>query len=131
MILLTLLHPGTIKDLFSPKRNAPARKVHDPLGLPSIETQCIHVSSEELSEGYDFVRCVKDADLSLGRHGWLCAEHGADHFIQTRREYRDKDSEIVAGIIAYEQRALRNIQRDVVRVGAQIQIQYVSGCNNP
>lgn len=122
----TPLHPGTIRDLFSPKRNTPAQKVkYDPLGLPEIETQCVHVSSEELSEGYDFVRCVKDADLSLGRHGWLCPEHGADHFFQTRREHRNKDNDVVEAILAYEKRVLARSEREVVRVGAQIQIQYV------
>ena len=130
MILLTPLRAGTIKDLFSQKRSAPkAKPGHDPLGLPSISSQCVHVATEELSEGsakFVFARCVKDADQSFGRHGWLCAEHGADHFIQTRRqEHRDKDAEIVAGIIAYEHRALRDSDREVVQVGAKIKIEYV------
>lgn len=125
----TPLHPGTIRDLFSPKRNTPAQKAkYDPLGFPEIETQCVHISSEELNEGYDFVRCVKDADLSL-RHGWLCPEHGADHFFQTRREasakqYRNKDNDVVEAILAYEKRALSVTQRQIVQVGAKIRIEY-------
>ena len=125
----TPLRAGTIKDLFSQKRSMPVkRQVHDPLGLPVISSQCVHVETEELNEGYDFVRCVNDADFT-GRHGWLCAEHGADSFINTRREYRDKDAEIVAGIVAYERRALANAQREVIQVGAKIRIEYVAQAN--
>lgn len=127
MILLTLLHAGTIKDLFSQKRNTPKKPSHDPLGLPSIKSQCVHVT-EESSEGYDFddfVRCVNDAVIS--RHGWLCAEHGADQHVSRRQEYRDKDAEIVAGILAYERRALATAEREVIQVGAKIKIEYVSG----
>lgn len=133
MILLTPLRAGTIKDLFSQKRSAPpaaagrkAKQSYDPLGLPSISSQCVHIETEELSEGYDFVRCVKDA-VTNARHGFLCAEHGADHFAPRRQEYRDKDAEIVAGIIAYEQRALARAKRDIVQVGAKIRIEYLRG----
>lgn len=124
MIELTPLHPGTIKDLFSPKRTAPAtvrQKPFDPLGLPQDRLQCVHVGIEELSEGYDYVRCVKSAVTN--RHGWLCSEHGADYYTPRQRVYRDKDLEIVSGILAYEYRALRDNERVTVQIGARTKIE--------
>lgn len=123
----TPFRPGTIRDLFSPKRNAPTKaKVYDPLGLPSIKSQCVHVETEVGNDDdgyYRHVRCVEDA--VLGRHGWLCAKHNTDVVVRREREYRDKDAEIVAGILAYEDRMLRNVERDVVRIGPKTQITYV------
>ena len=123
MIEFVPLRPGTIRDLFSGKRNAPKKPGYDPLGLPSIPSQCIHVETEELGEGYETRRCIKDSDPNL-RHGWLCSEHGADFYAPTRREYRDKDAEVVAGILAYEKRALAVAVRIVVNVGPKTRITY-------
>lgn len=114
----TVLHAGTIQDLFSPKRMKPAGRgkalIHDPLGLPVVKTQCVHVGTEELSEGYTYVRCT--ANAVLGRHGYLCSDHGGDYYAPRSREYRNKDAEIVAAILATEERALR-AERTVIRIG--------------
>lgn len=122
---LTLLNPGAIRDIFSAKRKTPPKsRQYDPLALPSDKNQCVHIELEELSEGYSYVRCTKDAVIN--RHGFLCAEHGADYYTPRRPEYRDKDTEIVNGILAYERRALRDSERVTVRVGAKIKFEYVS-----
>lgn len=126
MILFTPLRAGTIKDLFSPKRNVPAKKTgYNLIDLPQIETQCVHVDVEELSEGLHFTRCTKDAAFIGERHGWLCLEHQPVFLKPRGQGARDKDSEIVAGIIAYERRALKGAERDVVVIGPQCRIQYL------
>lgn len=125
-VLLHPLHPGTIRDIFSRKRSAPARKQSaDPLGLPQIETQCVHVEAEELSEGVEFTRCTNDAVFVGERHGWLCLEHQPTFLKPRGQGPRDKDAEIVAGIIAYERRALAGSRREVVKIGPSVQIQYL------
>lgn len=119
---LTLLNPGTIASIASfptsTRRPSRAKRVE-------YTNQCIHSSYEELSEGIAEVRCHNL--VVVGRHGFLCAEHGTDqHTSKTkvRKSQHTTDREIVESILAYESRALRNAQREVVRVGAKTQITY-------
>lgn len=123
MLLLTLLHPGTIKELFQTRHTVKGPRRYDPLGLTVVQSQCVHVETDMLSDYY-FVRCAND--IVLDRHGWLCPEH-QPVFVKPRRYLaRDRDVEIVAGILAYEQRALAHARRCVVQVGAKTRIDYVA-----
>ena len=125
MLLLTPLRPGTIRDLFSPKRNAPKGKpTRDPLSLPTTPAQCVHIAWYERAdgEGGDYIRCVNDAVEA--QHGWLCLNHQPVFLKPRGYVYRDKDAEVVAGIVAYEHRALRHIEREVVRIGPKTRITY-------
>lgn len=125
MIELTLLPPGTYRDLNyrfgRKKKTGPAMDLVPGLQLPQVPTQCVHVDIEELSEGYDYVRCVNDAD-NTGRHGWLCLDHQAAT-VKSRGYSVNKDAEVVAGILAYERRELSGVKRELVRIG-KVVIQY-------
>lgn len=126
MLELTPLHPGTIKDLFSEKRNTPRdlpRERRHPLALPTVETQCVHVESYG-EEDYDHVRCVSDADFT-GRHGWLCLKHQPSVWRPRGFVPQDKNTAVVTGILATERRAFRDGRRVTLQIGARVRIAFL------
>lgn len=117
---LTVFHLGTIRNLFSRGAVAPQRKLHDPLGLPEVPKQCIHVEEHYDSQTDERfgVRCLSNVpDFAVGRHGWLCGIH-TDLQSQewsrahtSDRAFRDRDTEIVESIIKTDARIIKSSGR--------------------
>ena len=126
MLELYPMPAGSINSIFNRPKAQPAKKAYDPLGLPEIKSQCVHLEFEELSEGFDRVRCLDNA--VKGRSGFLCATHQETLFYQpVRRVWRDYDQEVVESIIKTETKALAGVQREVVRLTPNTYITFLKG----
>lgn len=103
--------------------------------LPTIKTQCIHVEEhyDDQADRFNLVRCLSDRSLDA-QHGWLCREHSDLQsqaminrlYTPVKPAYRDRDQEVVDSIIAYETRMLRNVPREIIRVGAKTKLECVA-----
>ncbi len=111
----TPLKKGSIKDIFSPKRdNSQGRKAHDPMGLPTIVGQCVHVTYvQHVDENFSVERCTRDI-ISGGNHGWLCENHYAQEqqtdVVRPPSAPRNRDLEIAQSIIQTDARAIARMR---------------------
>ena len=112
MLCLTLLPPGTIRDLFAPWRASAIRKGIERNQVSSfVPGQCVHTVQvyDEVSGATYTERCLEDAE-NLPPHGFLCKKH----FNQTPAVAIEIDDGLTDYILGIEKKALSGVPRERV-----------------
>jgi hypothetical protein len=129
---LDLLYVGTIRRLFPNTPKAQAVKP-SPLAPPDNYYACVHVETvmNQASGEVDHVRCGRDSAV-----GFLCHVH--DNLVLNRGQFhpdirrrvtapeRNTSAEVIDNILKTEERALREVEREVGGVG-RARITFVKG----